>query len=212
MKPFPSAKTGTEPTCELTRLWQEHTLGARRIIFQSGGPTTLVSILNSFYMLTVEVHSLKAISSLESEFPYAATLLIYVVLERCLKLHLLQNRKTLTEFEVALNEPVGSNKTLKLVDFKNHNDADFVEQFLIKCTLGALEIIYKVSGRKYSTQRNKVFHSNFYVTDQLGQDYASRDAANRQYLQIAKEHLIEASGIYFHQRIIVSNGVLQFES
>lgn len=163
-------------------------------------------------MLTEEAPSLKAISSLESEFPYAATLLIYVVLERCLKLRLLKNRKMLTEPEVALNEPVGPRKKLKLVDFKNHNDDTFVERFLMKLTLSDLEIIYKVSDKKYSTPRNKVFHSNFYVNYQLGQDYAFRDAANRQYLQAAKEHLIQASDQYFHQRIIVSNGVLQFES
>ena len=162
-------------------------------------------------MLTEEAHSLKAISNLESGFPYAATLLIYVVLERCLKLHLLKNRNTLTEPEVALNKPVGPHK-LKLVDCKNYDDAVFVEEFLMKCTLGDLEILYKVPSKKYSTPRNKVFHSNFYMIDQLGQDYASREAQNRKFLQAAKEHLIEASDQYFHQRIITSNGVLQLEA
>ena len=44
-----------------------------------------------------EEHSLEAINKLQADFPYAATLLIYTLLERCLKLYLRQKRKILTE-------------------------------------------------------------------------------------------------------------------
>ena len=161
-------------------------------------------------MLSLEARSLEAVGKLEAEFPYAATLLVYVVLERCLKLHLLQSRHTLTEKDVELAKPVGR-KSQKVVDFKNLDDACFIRQFLENCTLGALEIIYRVPERKYSDHRNKVFHSDLYMKDQLGKDDKSREAMNRQYLETAKMHLIEASELYFRRRIIKSNGVLRFQ-
>jgi hypothetical protein len=52
------------------------------------------------------VYSLEAINELKDKFPYAVTLLIYAVLERCLKLHLLESRKTLTNAEVNLEDKV----------------------------------------------------------------------------------------------------------
>lgn len=162
-------------------------------------------------MLSPEEHSLRAIGKLESEYPYAATLLVYVVLERCLKLHLLQNRKSLTDKDVELCKPVGR-KNHRLADFRDYDDCSFIKEFLLNCSLGALEIIYRVPGKKYSDLRNRVFHSDLYITEQRGKDYQSRDAANRQHLQTAKEDLIEASERYFHRPIISSNGLLQFQS
>lgn len=162
-------------------------------------------------MLTPEAHSLKAIGKLEGEFPYAATLLVYAVLERCLKLHLLQYRNTLTQNEVDLEGKVGRKKQ-KLSDFRNLDDVSFIRQFLVNCTLGAIEIIYRVPNRKYSNFRNKVFHSELYFDDQLTSNYQSRDKANRKYLKTAKKHLVEASELYFQRKIIESNGSLQFES
>lgn len=161
-------------------------------------------------MFVQEAHSLKAVGKLEAEFPYAATLLVYAVLERCLKLHLLQNRKTLTSAEVELEREVGRNKQ-KLIDFQNLDDAPFVQRFLVNCTLGALEIIYKVPNKKYSDFRNKVFHSELYLNTQLRSEYQIRDRENRENLKIAKGHLVEASEMYFKERIVELNGSLQFE-
>jgi len=162
-------------------------------------------------MLSPEDHSLNAIGKLQSEFPYAATLLVYVFLERCLKLHLLRNRNSLTENEVELCKPVGR-KNQRLVDVRNFDDTSFIQEFLTNCSLGALEIVYRVPGKRYSDHRNKVFHSELYMSEQMEIDYQSRDVVNRQYLETAKKNLIDASEHYFHRRIIESNGSLQFES
>jgi hypothetical protein len=63
-------------------------------------------------MFPTERHSLRAINKLQRKFSYAATLLTYAVLETCLKLHLLEKRKTLTESQ--FNLKVTANKmTLK---------------------------------------------------------------------------------------------------
>lgn len=139
-------------------------------------------------MVSLEARSLEAVGKLEAEFPYAATLLVYVVLERCLKLRLLESRHTLTEKDVELDKPVGR-KSQKLRDFKDLEDSSFIREFLENCTLGALEIIYRVPKRKYSDHRNEVFHSDLYMKEQLGKDEKSREERNRQYLQTAKEHL-----------------------
>lgn len=164
-------------------------------------------------MLTPEKHSLEAISQLESEFPYAATLLVYVVLERCLKLYLFQNRKVLSSEKLDLDVEVKLvGKKAKFNDFRDHDDAAFRDKFLLECPLGSLEKIFKIQDRKYSSSRNNVFHSNLYISDQITSDESTRDAENRKYLKTAKEHLIEASTLYFHQKIIESNGRLQFES
>lgn len=160
-------------------------------------------------MFPTEEHSLKAINELQATFPYAATLLIYAVLERCLKLHLLESRKTLTNAEVNLEFKVGEQKSndARALD----NDA-FIREFLLQCTLGTLEAIYKIPNRRYSASRNKVFHSDLFLRDQLRSDYTSRDKENRGYLETAKAHLIEASERYFRQKITESNGFLEFES
>ena len=154
---------------------------------------------------------MEAIGKLEPEFPYAATLLVYTVLERCLKLHLLKNRKTLTQNEVDLETKVGQKKR-KLSNFINLDDNSFIQQVLAYCTPGTMEKIYKVPDRKYSSFRNKVFHSDLYLKDQRTSDYQSRDKANREYLKTAKEHLVEASELYFKLKIIELNRLLQFEN
>ena len=162
-------------------------------------------------MIAREKHTLDAINQLKDEFPYAATLLIYVMLERCLKLYLLQNRKSLTAKEVDLYNKVGR-KNQQLWQCRNLDDAAFIEEFLVHCSLGSLEIIYKVPSKKYSNSRNQVLHSELYLGEQRGVENQSRERANRQYFQTAKEQLIHASERYFHHRIIESQGLLQFES
>jgi len=156
--------------------------------------------------------TLEAINSLEAKYPYAATVLGYVVLERLLKLHLLRNRMTLTAEEVDFDKKVGR-KGQRLGDARDLDDKSFIQRFLLNCALGDLEDIYKIRPKgRYSKDRNGVFHSNLYLVNQLESDYQSRDAQNRAYLKKAKEHLVEASGLYFPQWTIVElRGQLQFK-
>jgi hypothetical protein len=161
-----------------------------------------------------EEESLKAINKLQEDFPYAATLLIYTVLERCLKLHLLQKRTTLTDAEVNLDFKILRGAGPCLRKARDFDDATFIGEFLVNCSLGTLEHIYEmVPRKKYSEPRNHVFHSNlFFLSDQHSRDYPSRDEENLKYLQDAKAHLIEASKLYFRQEITESNGSLAFKT
>jgi len=166
---------------------------------------------------STEVDSLKAISKLYEDFPYAATLLIYTVLERCLKLHLLEKRETLTNAEVDLDYKVSPKKNQKLslkdANARGFSRDDFIEKFLRHCNLGNLGRIYRVCPcDKYSKPRNGVIHSNLFLSDQLSSNRKSRDERNREYRNEAKAHLIEASERYFRDKIITeSDGSLRFE-
>jgi len=159
--------------------------------------------------------SLDAINKLEAEYPYAASMLAYLVLELFLKLRLLHDRKTLDCPEVSLKTKVGPvGNRLTFGDAKKLDDASFIDSFLVYCALGDLECIFKIpNDKRYSRDRNDVFHLNRYLASQLASNYQSRDARNRTYLKKAREHLIDASELYFPQWTIVElNGQLQFRS
>ncbi len=164
-------------------------------------------------MISTEATTLTAIARLEPEFPSAATLLVYVTLERCLKLFLLEERNTLTDADVDLTLPVGKAKPkVTLAACRHLDEAAFVRTFLASCSLGTLERLYRMPTRKYSAHRNEVFHSGLYLQNLLGQDYAARHAENMRHLGTAKQHLIEASTLYFRPRIVNDGGLLRFES
>src|SRR2546425_9067090 len=112
-----------------------------------------------------EQKSLTAIKTLEDKnLPYAATLLVYVLLERHLKLHLLEIRNSLTNEQVETLPPKVSQSTAARLELKNLDEDSFVLQVLKKCALGTLEEVYGVSCHKYSTHRNDIFHSNLFIS------------------------------------------------
>jgi len=154
--------------------------------------------------------SLDAINTLEPEYPYAASMLAYLLLELYLKLRLLQDRKTLTAGEVDFDTKIGG---MKLGDAKGFDDTSFIETVLTQLTLGRLEKVFRIPKERYSQDRNNVFHSNLYLANQLGRDYEFRVSQNHAYLETAKKHLVEASELYFPQwRIVELKGQLQFRS
>ena len=133
-----------------------------------------------------EKSSLQAISKLEhSRLPYAATLLVYVVLERCLKLHIVETHRNWEPRKI--------------------------KHYLEKATLVDLERVCNVIPvERYSEHRNKVFHSNLYIA-QDEENEQRREDANWEMLATAKGHLIEASRCYFHHPITEIDGKLRFE-
>jgi hypothetical protein len=165
--------------------------------------------------LDEEQRSLHAINLLESEYPYAASMLAYSILELFLKLSLLHKRRDLTEEEVSLDTSVDQEQKgerLTLRDAKELSDELFIQRFLAKCTLGVLENVYRMKeDKRYSPDRNDVFHLNRYLASQLGSDREYLDAQNHAHLRTAKKHLVEASKSYFREwRIVETKGQLQF--
>jgi len=151
-----------------------------------------------------EKNSLEAISSLEqSDFPYAATLLVYVVLERCLKLHMLENRKNRDIFKLE-NQRSDHRKYVDCSDPEL-----FIARVLTNLTLGELEQSYGKNTR-YFRCRDEVFHANFHLTEQT-KDAQERHRSNLQHLSTAKDNLRDASRRLFAHPITVIDGVLQFD-
>ena len=164
-----------------------------------------------------EQRSLDAINLLESKYPYAASMLAYSLLELFLKLNLLHWRRELPNGRYSLDTSVDQEqkgKRLTLRGAKDLNDESFIQRFLAKCTLGVLENVYRIEDdKRYSKDRNDVFHLNRYLASQLGSDRESLDAQNRAHLRTAKKHLVEASELYFPQWTIFElNGQLLFRS
>ena len=161
-------------------------------------------------LLTKEEYSLTAINELRGKYPYAASLLIYTVLERCLKIYLMGNRnESKVQSELDLTTIINKNQLSYLI--KNiTNDDNFLNDVLMHCTLGTLEKIFKFPNKPFSTNRNDIVHSNLYLRDQQSDTYAERRKKNEGYLTQAIKDLIDASK-YFHKDIIDDNGILKFK-
>jgi hypothetical protein len=131
-------------------------------------------------LLLREAHSLSAISKLEPAFPYAATLLVYTVIERCLKIYLLTNIDTLPEKIYNYQIPIQiSNGRPKMTLADCRGSRKLLQSYLTNCPLGVLEKIYKIRPSRYSPARNGVFHSNLYIDDQLDvEEYEIRNRMN----------------------------------
>lgn len=164
-------------------------------------------------LLVKEECSLEAINALREDYPYAASLLIYTVLERCLKIYLMGNRndkKVRSEFN--LNTRIKNRKSNNLRDLINDNvnDEGFIKEVLMHCPLGTLEDIYNIHTHPFSKNRNDIVHSNLYLHDQRSDSCAERMKKNKQYLGKAIKDLIKASR-YFKKGIIDENRVLKFK-
>lgn len=117
-------------------------------------------------LLTKKEYSLTAINELRGKYPYAASLLIYIVLERCLKIYLMGNRNE-SKVQSTLELTTRINKKQLSYLIKNiTNDDNFLNDVLMHCTLGKLEEIFKIRDKPFSTNRNNIVHSNLYLRDQ----------------------------------------------
>lgn len=157
-----------------------------------------------------ERFSLEAINALKEKYPYAASLLIYTVLERCLKIYLMGNRNIIRlQSELDLSIKIRDNKDLSYFIRQNLDDENFIKDVLMHCPLGKLEKIYKIRNQPFSKNRNGIVHSNLYLHNQRSESYEERVKKNKKYLEQAIKDIIKASG-YFKKEIINENGVLKF--
>lgn len=160
-----------------------------------------------------ESSTLSAINKLvKFELPFAGAALCYVMIERCLKLYLLNNRQSLTPSEIDVCAKVGY-KRLRFKDYANKTDAEFINGFLNTLQLGGLEIVYRIQY-KIRDDRNNLLHSGFYLADQKCKSASERQKENWGYFDTAASHLSRSSRECFKQPIKFESGIryLQFES
>lgn len=160
----------------------------------------------------LESTSLSAINKLvEFEMPFAAASLCYVMIERCLKLNLIQNRKKLTQKEVDICAKTGKSK-LRFKDFAQKDDSIFINEYINTIPLGGLEIIFRIQKNKIKDSRNKLIHSGFYIESEKNLPYEKRNDENWKHYRIAKEHLIYCSENCFNMPIIENSKLIEFKS
>lgn len=145
----------------------------------------------------MESTTLLAINKLvELEMPFAAATLCYIMLERCLKLYLLQKRNKLTKNDIDICAKVGSNK-LKFKDYANKDETTFVGEFLNTIQLGGLEIVFHIQNQGIKDARNNLIHSGFYLDQEKDMTFGNRQCQNWNHYEIAVKHLSYCSNNCF---------------
>ena len=163
----------------------------------------------------MESTTLSAINRLtELEMPFAAAILCYVMIERCLKLYLLQNRITLTASDIDICARVGRERTLRFKDYASNDEPEFVENFLNEIQLGGLEIIYRIQNHGIASDRNKLIHSGFYIELEKNMSFDDRQEQNWNHYITAAKHLHVCSTTCFNIPINFdeSSKILKFET
>lgn len=162
----------------------------------------------------MESTTLSAINKLtDLKMPFAAAILCYVMIERCLKLYLLQNRNTLTASDIDICARVGRGKSLRFKDYAS-NEVAFVNDFLNEIQLGGLEIIYRIQTEGIAYDRNKLIHSGVYLDIEKNMAFDDRQEQNWKHYITAAKHLYVCSTTCFNIPIIFdeSSKILRFES
>lgn len=163
----------------------------------------------------MESTTLSAINKLtELEFPFAAAILCYVMVERCLKLYLLQNRNTLTASDIDICVGVGKGRTLRFRDYASNDEPAFVGNFLNEIQLGGLEIIFRIQNQGIANDRNELIHSGFYLDIEKNMSFDNRQEQNwNHYITAAKHlHFCSTNCFYIPISFDESSKILTFES
>ncbi|NPV01753.1 MAG: hypothetical protein HPY53_10275 [Brevinematales bacterium] len=135
-----------------------------------------------------EKKTIDAINSLSVGFPYASTMLIYLLIERLLKVYIIQNRRDKSKFNLGTY-------CEKCEIFCIENDEEFFNRFKMdkKC-LGEIEKFLPKECKKYDTdriskKRNSILHSNFYLKNDFNQSDEKRKEINRENFIVALDDL-----------------------
>jgi hypothetical protein len=170
--------------------------------------------MNAMNIKNMESTTLSAINKLvELEMPFAAATLCYVMVERCLKLYLLQKRNNLAKNDIDISAKVGSNK-LRFKDHANADESTFVDKFLNTIQLGGLEIVFRIQAQGIKDARNKLIHSGFYLDQEKNMSSEDRQSRNWHHYEIAAKHLSYCSNNCFKNPINFNetSKLLKFES
>lgn len=139
-----------------------------------------------------EKPTIQAINEL-NKYPIAASLLCYSVIERILKKHIIYNRGDKAKIDHGFIKYRGKSDQLKLLDYvDDKSNTKFMENFIVKISLGDAEKILGIKSSLYSTERNSVVHSNFLFEDgHLYKDREERSVIHEEMYDRAKCLLIE---------------------
>lgn len=146
-------------------------------------------------MIHPEKNTIDAINKLKDDYPYAASLLVYVVIERQLKEYILKNRNQIDNFKKNITE----------------SDNEFIKNVITKLTLEKVEKRLEIT-RGPAKDRSDLMHSNLYLLKEKDLPDCERHNKNIQYFEKAKAHLIRIFKDYSDILIVEKEGQLVFKS
>ena len=134
-----------------------------------------------------QINAINAIKKLyELDYPYAASLLIYTIIERILKIYIIQHKKDSN----LINHKFEKNKFKEISNFIMLNDDDFFSKFILKqnITLGDIPHIINNLNKNFSKSRNDIVHSNIYLLSDYKKNKEDQKKINNDnYLQAIKD-------------------------
>jgi hypothetical protein len=157
----------------------------------------------------LEQNTIIAINKLGEEYPYAASMLIFVLIERELKRYVIEHRreKLLQKTKVKIGCIYVS-----LEDFNDKDDGCFLKEFISKISLGSIEQILKINKKNPPSKlRNDLMHSREYLLHESGLKESERIGKNKENFEKSKQHLIRIFKEYSDCAIVEKDGMLSFE-
>lgn len=155
-----------------------------------------------------EKSTIKAINDISTRnYPFAASLLIYAIIERILKEYIIEHRKNRVLLDYAFCKCPDE---ISLQKYCRHKKQEFVKKFIKRITLGdAQKIVVNNGKRDYATARNDLMHSNSYLLEQKKYNKIKRHNINKQNYKTALSHLELAINTFSDFKIVVSNHVIK---
>lgn len=155
-----------------------------------------------------EEETIKAINDLKANYPYAAAMLCYVVIERQLKEYILKHRND-EDREVTLF----NGKKVKLKDYVNKSNQEFIGEVLTKLTLSQTEKSLDISTSEGAAKdRDDLMHSNLYILAEKQLSDAERHDKNKEHFERAKPHLIRTFRNFSDIQLAEEEGILVFRA
>ena len=157
-------------------------------------------------MIHIEETTIHAINELSDSYPYAASMLTFVVIERELKEYILKNRHS---DKILRSSRKIDNKTIRDLDLCSEDE--FAAKFLRKLPLGdAEEIVGICASERPSTLRNDIMHSRRFTTGEKNLTPEKRKEIYKKDLVKAKKYVVKVFKNYSSVHLIEIKGRLSF--
>jgi hypothetical protein len=152
-----------------------------------------------------EKSTIHALNQISPNYPFAAALLVYALIERILKEYIIKNRKNRSLIDYSYSKP--SYPQLSLQNYHRYKKGDFLRLFIKRITLGdAQKIVIANCKRNYATARNDLMHSNSYLLEQRKYTKAKRHGINKQSYRKAIDHLEFVINSFCDFKVAVNDG------
>jgi len=150
--------------------------------------------------------TIKALNEISAKYPFAASLLVYAIIERILKEYIIKNRKKRSLLDYSYCKCPSQ---ISLQNYHRFKKEDFVKRFIKRITLGDAQRIVLTNGKRdYATARNDLIHSNSYLLEQRKYKKTKRHDINKQSYKTAIQHLNFVINTFSNFNIVLKDQVI----